>query len=65
MSHELIFGFIGALISMYYKRKSEARAAAEAQGKARERELRMELMRQRGYIFHGPETEIEAEASDA
>ena len=79
MSHEFLFGFIGSLltacavfINWYYRRKdnirkaaAEARAEAEALGKNRERELRMELMRRRGYIFHAPETKIGAEVSDA
>ena len=56
---------VGVIINYYFKRKDHMLAAAEARGKARERELRMELMRQRGYIFHAPETKIEAEVSDA
>ncbi len=45
-------------------RKAAAAAAAAARDadddfrKAREHELRMELMRQRGYILHGPVTEM-------
>lgn len=70
---------IGVIANLYYRRKDNARkAAAEARAEAdsardaandlrkeKEHELRMELMRQRGYILHAPETKIEAEASDA
>ena len=49
---------VGIIINYYFKRKAHTLAAAEARGKARERELRMELMRQRGYIFPAPNTEM-------
>ncbi|MFV0602021.1 MAG: holin [Brachymonas sp.] len=60
----LLLTAVGVATNYYFRRRldareaaSEARAAAEAQGKDRERELRMELMRKSGHIFYGPNTE--------
>ena len=64
MSHEMLFGIIGVLftlltfiMSWHYKRKADARADAEAQHRAQEHELRMELLcirqQQRGALSAG------------
>ena len=65
MSHEFLFGFIGSLltacailINWYYKRKDNARKAEEMMDRKRERELRIELMRQQGRILIGPATQV-------
>ncbi len=58
----IVFTALTFMIGWYYKSKANARAEAIAQQKAREHDLRMEMMRnQRGLVLIDPVSDIPPE----